>query len=133
MSGLEGLLLEPLLGAATGASKGLYKLIKKVRNAPKEFQELVEEIQQLRIVIHSIQNANIQQVALPEMSAMILEAKEKLLDIERAVAFRLAKPEDDEQIDRLHWARRSEEAKKLLEDLRKLTSKLTALLGVANL
>lgn len=113
----------------------MFKLIKKARNAPKEFQDLLDEIGQLRIVIQCVFDADIPKTTSSGMSTITFEAKEKLLEIERVVAYRLVKVNsgEEEQVDRIHWARRSEEPKKLLEDLRKIVDRLTTLLAVANM
>lgn len=133
MSGVEGLLLDPFIGVAGKTGKSLYKLIQKFRNALKEFQGLLDEVQQLRNLISTVQTVHVEEDALPGLAEAVFKAKDKLLEIDSMVAYQLTKPLNVEEVNRATWARKSKDVKRLLEDLTKLMDKVTAHIDISNL
>ena len=112
-----------VVGAAEGVTKTLAK-IRNIRNAPEELLALINEVSDLRIILAGIQSYVQNTAASPELqdalqhlTVLINRAKDKLLQLDELVQYRLTKPEsvaDQIKVSRREWAR----AKTTIDDFR---------------
>jgi len=133
MSGLEMFALEQLLGIVGKSSKGLYGLLKKIRNAPKEFSALTDEVLRLYSVLKDVQDARNHENMPPSLATLVSEAKKTLQEVDNLVAYVLTAPGEEDKVKRTTWARKSGQAQKLVEDVRRLTGQFTTPIAVATL
>lgn len=136
MSGVESLLLGPLLESAGEASSGLYKLIKKLRHAPKEFEDLLAEVNRFRAFLDHLQNASTTANSRPfpvALTTVVADIKQKLLEIDQMVAYELTTASEEGSVNRTAWARKSVRAKALMDHLRRLREEANSIVGVMNL
>ena len=89
-----------VVGAAEGVTKTLAK-IKSIRNAPDELLALIKEVSDLMIILRDLQNyvnqnthrPQISQEELESISTLINRAKDKLLELDKLIQYKLVKPE----------------------------------------
>ena len=100
-----------VVGAAEGVTKTLAKF-KSIRNAPDELLALINEVSDLKLVFSDIQNhiviqrAQIPQTKEQNISTLVKRAKDKLLELDQLIQYRLVKPESDQiKVSRREWLR----------------------------
>ncbi|KAL9121160.1 MAG: hypothetical protein Q9187_002285 [Circinaria calcarea] len=89
-----------VVGAAGGITKTLAK-IKNIRNAPDELLALINEVSDLRLILNDLQHyitqdtqrQQILQEELQHISILVGRAKDKLLQLDELIQYRLVKPE----------------------------------------
>ena len=125
-----------VIGAADGVATTLAK-IRSLRNAPDELLALTNEVSDLRIILRDIENHFSQSTNRPQtpqdqlghMSVLINRAKERILELDRLIQYRLVKPEsvsDQIKISRQQWARAKDVINKFRQSLRDIRLNLMA-------
>ena len=114
-----------VIGAAEGVSKGFSK-IKDIRKAPSDLLALMNEVSDLSVILGDVESniRHADRVPLPReqtahMSALIQRAKDRLLELDQLIQFRLVKPATDKiKISRREWTIAKPTITKLRESLR---------------
>ena len=133
MSGVEGLVLGPLLNLTKSTSKGLFKLVQRIRHAPREFEDLQEEIDDFRMFLEALQYAGVESGSKPISAALVVAVKrigKGLLELNQMVTYELTQANAESSVNRTAWARKASHAKALLDRLQKLRAGVNALLGI---
>ncbi|KAL9117116.1 MAG: hypothetical protein Q9187_006351 [Circinaria calcarea] len=126
--------------AVIGAADGIVKTLAKVRsmkNAPDELLALTNEVSDLRIILGDIDNyfsqstnrAQTPQEQLEHMSVLINRAKERILELDQLIQYKLVKPEsvsDQIKVSRQQWARAKDVIEKFRQSLRDMRLNLMA-------
>ena len=127
-----------VVGAAEGVTKTLAK-IKSIRNAPDELLALINEVSDLKLIISDIQNhiviqrAQIPQTELQNISTLIKRAKDKLLELDQLIQYRLVKPESDQiKVSRREWLRAKAVIERFRQDLRDIRLNIITQMAVIN-
>ena len=131
-----------VVGAAEGVTKTLAK-IKSIRNAPDELLPLINEVSDLKIILSDMQNyitqntqkPQISQQELRNISTLINRAKEKLLELDQLIQYRLVKPEsisDQIKVSRREWLRAKSTIEKFRQSLRDIKLNIMAQMMVIN-
>ena len=130
-----------VVGAAEGVTKTLAR-IRDIRNAPEELLALINEVSDLRIILGDIQSY-VQndtrpltlQDALQHLSILINRAKDKLLQLDELIQYRLTKPEsvlDQIKISRREWTRAKTTVDKFRQSLRDIRLNIVSQMIVIN-
>ena len=136
-----------VIGAAEGVTKTLAK-IRNIRNAPQELLSLINEVSDLRIIFGDVQkylqNAqrsqsmprrSTHQEELHHMSILINRAKDKLLELDKLIQYRLTKPEsiaDHVKVSRREWARAKSTIEGFRQSLRDIRLNVIAQMVIIN-
>ena len=120
-----------LAGAANKATGSVVKRIKALRDAPTELQDLLAELSQFELVLQSIQNA----AAPSETDGSPLEtllgtAKDKILELNSLVEYRLTKAGTSSKVDRLQWIQSQKDIDRLRKQLKDVRADLDVILTV---
>ena len=131
-----------LIGAVEGVTKTLTN-IRNIRNAPSEALALINEVSDLRIILgdfggYITQNTvrpQLPQGQLHHMSILLQRAKNRLLELDQLLEYRLLKPEsrsDRIHVSRLEWARAKDIVENFRQSLRDIRLNIVAHLVVIN-
>ena len=127
-----------VVGAAEGVTKTLAK-IKSIRNAPDELLALMNEVSDLKLVISDIQNhiviqrAQTPQTELQNISTLVKRAKDKLLELDQLIQYRLVKPESDQiKVSRREWLRAKAVIERFRQNLRDIRLNIITQMAVIN-
>ena len=130
-----------VLGAAEGVSKTLAK-IRNLRHAPEELLALINEVSDLRIILGDVQNYVRDNAGFPalqdtlqHLSVLLNRGKEKLLQLDELVQYRLTKPEsvtDQIKVSRREWARAKTTIDTFRQDLRDIRLNIITQMVVMN-
>ena len=132
--------------AVVGAAEGVTKTISKIsnlRNAPNQVLALINEVSDLRIIlgdIHSYiientQRSQISQKRLQHTTIFVDRAREKLLQLDELIQYRLTKPEsvpNQIKISRREWAGARATIERFQQDLRDIRLNIIAQMTVVN-
>ena len=101
-----------VLGAAEGVAKTLSR-IRSIRNAPDELLALTNEVSDLQIILSDVQGyvrttqaPQISQEHLQHLSKFVNRAKEKLLQLDELVHYKVLKPQsspDKIKVSKREW------------------------------
>ena len=116
--------------------------IKNVRNAPEELLALINEVSDLQIVLGDIRSytqttiiSPTLQDAFQHLSVLINRAKDKLLQLDELVQYRLTKPDsaiDRIKVSRREWTRAKTTIDNFRQSLRDIKLNIIAQMGVIN-
>ena len=131
-----------VVGAAEGVTRTLAK-IKSLRNAPNELLVLINEVSDLKIILDDMQNyiaqntqrPQISQKELRNISTLINRAKEKLLELDQLIQYRLVKPEstlNQVKVSRREWLRAKNTIEKFRQSFRDIKLNIMAQMMVIN-
>ena len=131
-----------VIGAAERVRKTLTK-IRNIRNAPSEVLALVNEVSDLRIILGDLEGYIRQNTARPQlpeeqlhhMSILLQRAKDRLLELDRLVEYRLLTPEsrsDRIRVSRREWAQSKDTVKRFRQSLRDIRFNIVAQMVVVN-
>ena len=131
-----------VVGAAEGVTKTLAK-IKSIRNAPDELLALINEVSDLKIILRDLQNyvnqnmhrPQISQEELENISILINRAKDKLLELDKLIQYKLVKPEsitDQIKVSRREWLRAKSTIEKFRQSLRDIKLNIMTQMMVIN-
>ena len=126
-----------ILGVGGQLAVSLRK-IQSLKGAPDELRALNGEMSDLFLIVEQLnglcrqcnENSNMPQEA--NLHHLLARMKEKLLELEMLVAFRLTKPgstASEIQIDRSRWLRLKGNVQRIREDLRSITLSLSIILS----
>ena len=129
-----------VMGAAEGVSKGFSK-IKDFRRAPDDFLALMNEISDLRIVLGDVERNTREagRFSIPhEQTAHMLDltqrAKDRLLELDQLVQYRLVKPAaGGMRISRREWIIAKPTIVRFRESLRDVRLNLLTQMGSMNM
>ena len=131
-----------VVGAAEGVTKTLSK-IKNMRHAPDELLALINEVSDLRIILSDIHSYIVENTERPQIpyerlqhvTIFVNRAKEKLLQLDELIQYRLTKPEsvtDQIKISRREWARAKTTIERFQQNLRDIRLNIIAQMTVVN-
>ena len=131
-----------VVGAAEGVAKTLGK-IKTIRNAPDELLALINEVSDLKIilsdiqsyVIHNIQRPQISPEELRNISTLINRARDKLLELDQLIQYRLIKPDsvsDQIKVSRREWLRARSTIERFRQSLRDIRLNIVTQMVIMN-
>ena len=131
-----------VISAAEGVGKTLAK-IKDIRKAPNEVIALINEVSDLRIILgdfegyiaQNTERPQILQSQLDHMSVLLQRAKDRLLELDQLVEYRLLTPgsrSDQIQVSRREWAGAKDTIKKFRTSLRDIRLNIIAQMVVVN-
>ena len=130
-----------VVGAAEGVTKTLTK-IKNIRNAPEELLALINEVSDLQIVLGDIQSYTQTmtisppiQDAFQHLSVLIDRARNKLLQLDELIQYRLTKPESAVgriKVSRREWATARTTIDNFRQSLRDIKLNIIAQMSVIN-
>ena len=131
-----------VIGAAESVGKTLTK-IRNIRNTPSEVLALINEISDLRVILGDFEGYIAQNTASPQllekqlnhMSILLQRAKDRLLELDQLVEYRLLTPEsrsDQIRVSRRKWARSQDTVKRFRRSLRDIRLNIVAQMVVVN-
>ena len=136
-----------LISSTKGLTKTLAK-IRNIRNAPEELLALTNEVSDLRIIfsdvqgyIHSTRRSPgtprlaIIQEEVQHMAILVNRAKDKLLELDQLIQYRLTKPESIEghiKVSRRGWARAKNTIEGFRQSLRDIRLNIVTQMVVIN-
>ena len=103
-----------VIGAAEGVSKMLSRL-RRIKNAPNEILALINEVSDLTLILGDVERCftdegrrpRLSQDHLRTLSTAINRARDKLLELDKLIQYRLVKPDsvpDNLKVSRYEWA-----------------------------
>ena len=120
-----------LAGAANKATGSVIKRVKALRNAPEELQDLLAELSQFELVLQTIQNAAASsETAGSPLETLLGTAKDKILELNSLVEYRLTKAGTSSEVDRSQWAWSQKDVDRLRKQLTNLRANLDVILTV---
>lgn len=126
-----------LATAAIHIAKRVYALYSKVKNAPKEIIDLLEEVQNIRIILNDIRNKEkllAPWVDISAVSMVLRRATRHLEDSQKLLAqFVTQNDEGDLIFKRFDWYRRKGEIKEHSDGFRNIQLNALGVLGCAQL
>lgn len=133
MSGLGELAsVLAVIGAAQGAGKQSIKLLRRLKHASAEFDQLCEEMDQIHIVLDSIKAIATGITVVPVgLSDLIERAKQNMLAVDILVQYELSKPNNE--VDKSAWVLSCTKAQDLMRKLYDIRSNITTLLTAVTL
>ena len=131
-----------VIGAAGGITKILGK-IKNLRNAPNELLALFNEVSDLQIILKDLQHYILQNIERPQIlqeelqhiSILVGRAKDKLLELDELIQYRLVKPEsisDQIKVSKREWARAKDSIERFRQSLRDIRLNIATHMVVVN-
>ncbi|KAL9116909.1 MAG: hypothetical protein Q9187_006561 [Circinaria calcarea] len=131
-----------VIGAARVITKTLGK-IKNLRNAPNELLALFNEVSDLRIILEDLQHYILQNIERPQIlqeelqhiSILVDRAKDKLLELDEFIQYRLVKPEsisDQIKVSKRKWARAKDSIERFRQSLRDIRLNISTHMIVVN-
>ena len=116
-----------VLGAAEGVAKTLSR-IQSIRNAPDELLALINEVSDLQIIFgdvqsyaRSTQGPQMSRDHLQHLLAFVNRAKEKLLQLDELVHYKLLKPQsspDHIKVSKREWLKQVKTIERFRQSLR---------------
>ena len=123
-----------VLGASEGVAKTILK-IQSIRNAPDEILVLNNEISDLQIIIHNIQGyiqdtseSQIPREHVQELATLVNRAREKLLQLNEVVHFKILKPQtlsSKPKFSSTQWLKAMKGINRSRQSLRDIRSNIT--------
>ena len=131
-----------VVGAAGGITKTLGK-IKDLRNAPDELLALINEVSDLRLILNDLQHYILQntqrqqilQEELQHLSILVGRAKDKLLQLDELIQYRLVKPDSifgEIKVSKREWARARSSIVRFQQSLRDIRLNIATHMVVIN-
>ena len=124
-----------LLGTTNGVIKGLSK-IRDLRNAPDEFLDLLNDVQEMRLILNTIKslpqkNHQEERLSLDRQPLVRLceKAQGQLVEIDKIVKERLLRPGTTNKVERLAWARQKAKIQDIKNGVRNVRGGLTTILA----
>ena len=106
-----------VVSVVTNVGKTSYKVLKRMRNAPQEFQELVDDALELHQLFRNLKDVEFDQPpGFPH--EMVERGRRKLLELNKLIDYKLIKPGDSPEVDRKSWARHKAHAQALVQTVR---------------
>lgn len=104
-----------VIGTAADASKVSYKALKRLRNAPRELQDLVDAASRLQMCIDAVKELDLEGWSDGNEGMIKLkdEGQARLLDLNFLIQYRLVKPGTCE-VNRLAWTRHHKRTRDLV-------------------
>ena len=120
-----------LAGAANTATGSVIKRLKALRNAPEELQDLLAELSQFELVFQTIQNAAaLSETAGSSLETLLSTAKDKILELNSLVEYRLTKAGTSSEVDRSQWAGSQKDVDRLRKQLANIRANLHVNLSI---
>ena len=102
--------------------------LKRLKNAPRELRDLLEQVEDLTTVLDVVSEA-LRVDDVPQSLQNLLERlKHKLLDLEKLIHFKLVKPAVHLEVDRLAWTRHADEISRKVEGVQKTLNSVSTML-----
>ena len=131
-----------VVGAAEGVTRTLSK-IKSLRKAPDELLALINEVSDLKIILRDVQSyiarntqrPQISQEELDNISTLVNRAKDKLLELDKPIQYKLVKPEsisDQIKVSRREWIKAKNTIEKFQQGLRDIRLNIVTHMVVIN-
>jgi hypothetical protein len=128
-----------LLGTVNGVIKGLSK-IRDLRNAPDEFLDLLNEVQEMRLILNTIkslllENQQEERLSLGHqpLAQLCRKAQAQLLEIDKIVEDRLLRPGTTDKVERMAWMKQRTKIQDIRNNLRNIRGSLATMLGTLSL
>ena len=116
-----------IVGVTGKVIKGIRSL-KALRDAPRELDDLLDEVSQFETIIRAVQNAS--QDTGSDLKGLIETAQRILTELESLIEHKLTEVGTSKKVDRWQWIRSPKDVKRLRGRLQDVTGNLVALLGV---
>ena len=132
-----------IIGAAEGVTK-IFEKLRNIENAPSELLALFNEVADLTLVLRSVQNfirsqnahgPQISQDQLQHLSELVDKAKNKVLQLEEFMEYRLVKPDSTSKnikVARQEWMKAKRTIKEFKQNLRDIRQNITTHMIVIN-
>ena len=134
-----------VVGAAEGVTKIAGKL-KDIQNAPAELLALLNEVADLTLVLRNVQifirsqyshghGPPIPQEQFQHISGLVDRAKDKVLQLEKLIQYKLVKPDSTSnniKVSRQEWTKAKKTIKDFQQNLRDIRLNITTHLTVIN-
>ena len=119
------------LASATKKAIGGIKRLKALRDAPEELQDLLSELSQFEVVLQAIEDtAHPSDSVDSSLETILGGAKDKMVEWESLVKYRLTQAGSSSKVDRLQWIESKKEVSRLRGQLRDIRSHLDVIIGV---
>ena len=120
-----------LAGAANKATGSVIKRLKALRDAPEELRDLLAELSHFELVVQTIQNAADQsETAGSPLETLLGTAKDKILELNTLIEYRLTKAGTSSEVDRSQWAGSQKDVDKLRKQLKDIRANVDVILTV---
>ena len=106
---------------------------KTLYNAPRELDVLTAKLNDLASIVRDISKLpDLHRSSITSLSPILQSTKEKLLELDELISYRLTRPASGLRVDRLQWGRHRPQVKELRTQLRRTRMDLVASMGVLN-
>ena len=120
------------LAVADAATVGVRKTVltlRRLKKAPQELRDLLEHVEGITFVVKAISEARATTDAAQGLVELLNRLKRQLLELEQLIHFKLVKPDQDLEVDRLAWVRHHSEISNRLGSISKTTNHLAIVLS----
>ena len=119
-----------VIGTVKQVGKGL-KQLKALKQAPQELDDLLDENSQFEAILKAIDNAPWSSSSVqPELKIILSKAYEKLTEFDALIQYTLTEAGTSRKVDRMQWVRKGLEVESLRSNLKDITLRIVALIGV---
>jgi hypothetical protein len=123
-----------VVGAAQESGKVSLKFLRNLKNAPRELQELIDEVTQIGTVLDDVKSAvEAGGKSTPALDLLLKKAAAKLLELEKLIHYELIKAKEDVRVDRVAWATHQKQVVRFQEQLRNIRHDITTVLSARTL
>ena len=114
-----------VVGAAQNASNSSLKFLKLVKNAPFELQDLINEVDQVKVVLDDVKNACEQGRSTNALRLSLEKAKDRLLELDRLIHYELVQANaEGTKVAKIAWATHQPKILRLRKELRHIRQDL---------
>ena len=136
---MEGLSAAGSALAVAGAARDLgrisYRSFKRLRDAPKELQDLLDEASRLQHFFRFVHDVCIDRIRdLPRGSEeMVQQGKAKMLELEELIYYKLTQPDDGTKVDRAAWMKHKGCVQELVRSIRNIQQDIVGMYSAQSL
>lgn len=121
-----------VVGAAKKAAQ-VITLLKTLKNAPEELQELVNEVSRVEAILEDVNSAcDNGRRSTAALDLQVQRADAKLLELQILLQYDVVRAKDPAEIDRVSWVRRQGKINNLHKQLSAIRQDITLVLAAAN-